>query len=413
MREHLDEILRARKIDGLLIHGSSMHNPPMVYMTGVAHVSGADLIHVTGEGSTLFHYPMEREEAAKSGLELRSYIDYPIKELLEAAGGNRTLATALRYKRILEQCGIKGGKIALMGRASLETAWPVFNALQKIIPGIEIVGDVEGELLSDARMTKDTKEIEQIREMALVTSRVVDNIRDFLHSHAARDGVLVESDGSPLTIGKCKSRIDLLLAEAGVENPEGIIFSIGRDAGIPHSVGDPEDRIALGKTIVFDIYPCQAGGGYFYDMTRTWCVGHVPDEVLAVYQDVRDCYDEMVRKLEVNKPFKECQKMACQFFEQRGHATILNDPAVVEGYNHSLGHGVGLNVHERPFSGMTARDDDLLLPGCVITMEPGLYYPSRGMGVRLEDTYYVRDDGHFEMFAHSDQDILIPVKVQL
>ena len=46
-------------------------------------------------------------------------------------------------------------------------------------------------------------------------------------------------------------------------------------------------------------------------------------------------------------------------------------------------------------------------------MEPGLYYPSRGMGVRLEDTYYVRDDGHFELFAHSDQDILIPVKVQL
>ena len=92
-----------------------------------------------------------------------------------------------------------------------------------------------------------------------------------------------------------KVSIDLLLAEAGVENPEGIIFSIGRDAGIPHSVGNPEDRIAVGKTIVFDIYPCQAGGGYFYDMTRTWCVGHVPDEVLAVYQDVRDCYDEMVR----------------------------------------------------------------------------------------------------------------------
>ena len=63
MREHLDEILRARQIDGLLIHGSSMHNPPMVYMTGVAHVSGADLIHVPGKGSTCSIFRWNGEEA--------------------------------------------------------------------------------------------------------------------------------------------------------------------------------------------------------------------------------------------------------------------------------------------------------------------------------------------------------------
>ena len=93
-----------------------------------------------------------------------------------------------------------------------------------------------------------------------------------------------------------------------------------------------------------------------------------------------------------------------------GHPTILKTPETEEGYVHSLGHGVGLHIHERPFSGVTAAPDEILSPGTIITIEPGLYYPSRGMGVRLENTYWVRPDGAFETLVNPALDLVLPVK---
>jgi Xaa-Pro aminopeptidase len=69
---------------------------------------------------------------------------------------------------------------------------------------------------------------------------------------------------------------------------------------------------------------------------------------------------------------------------------------------------VGLHVHEKPFSG--AGVADRLLPGSIFTSEPGLYYPSRGLGVRIEDTYYVRPDGSFEILADYPKDLVLPVR---
>jgi Xaa-Pro aminopeptidase len=63
-----------------------------------------------------------------------------------------------------------------------------------------------------------------------------------------------------------------------------------------------------------------------------------------------------------------------------------------------------------PFSGINATERDALVPGTVFTIEPGLYYPSRGMGVRLEDTYYTRPDGTFEVLADYPYDLVIPMK---
>jgi Xaa-Pro aminopeptidase len=75
-----------------------------------------------------------------------------------------------------------------------------------------------------------------------------------------------------------------------------------------------------------------------------------------------------------------------------------------------LGHGVGLAVHEKPFSGMGASALDILKPGVVFTIEPGLYYPSRKMGVRLEDTLYATETGEFEVCANYPLDLVIPLK---
>jgi Xaa-Pro aminopeptidase len=71
---------------------------------------------------------------------------------------------------------------------------------------------------------------------------------------------------------------------------------------------------------------------------------------------------------------------------------------------------VGLNIHESPWSGNGATEKDVLVPGAVVTIEPGLYYPSRGLGCRLEDTVTVRPDGTFEILAEFPLDLVLPIK---
>jgi Xaa-Pro aminopeptidase len=88
----------------------------------------------------------------------------------------------------------------------------------------------------------------------------------------------------------------------------------------------------------------------------------------------------------------------------------MDDPLIQEGYVHSLGHGLGLHVHEAPWSGSGATEKDLLLPGSVATIEPGLYYPSKGMGCRLENTVAVTSDGEFEVLAEYPLDLVLSVK---
>jgi Xaa-Pro aminopeptidase len=97
-------------------------------------------------------------------------------------------------------------------------------------------------------------------------------------------------------------------------------------------------------------------------------------------------------------------------FEAKGHPTIKSNPQTQDGYVHGLGHGLGLHIHEYPRFSLIASESDRLVPGVVITVEPGLYYPDRNMGVRLEDTIWVRPDGHMEILAEYPLDLVLPIK---
>jgi Xaa-Pro aminopeptidase len=410
MKQEIDSLMQKHNIDALLIVGAAQHNPPMVYFTGGGHVTGADLIKKRGESGILFHASMERDEASKSGLETRTYDNYPIDELFKQAGGNYIDALASRYKKMFEDSGITKGKIALYGATDLGAKFAIFSRLQSIMPEIELTGFVQDPIIMTAMMTKDDQEISRIHRMGQITTAVVGKVAEFLTSQKVENEVLVDKDRMPITIGHIKSKINLWLAEAGAENPESTIFAIGRDAGVPHSQGTDQDLLSLGKTIVFDIFPCEIGGGYFYDFTRTWCLGYAPEPVQKIYQDVKNVYDTIVSELKINEPFKKYQTRTCQLFEAQGHPTIMQDPATQSGYVHSLGHGVGLNIHEMPFASSKAGDHEVLAKKSVFTIEPGLYYPDQGMGVRLEDTYFINDDGLAEKIVDYPMDLILTVK---
>ncbi|HLE51947.1 MAG TPA: Xaa-Pro peptidase family protein [Anaerolineales bacterium] len=410
MISDLDQLMQSLNLDAILVTGPAQHNPPMVYLTGGAHLTSADLIKKRGSKPVLFHNSMERDEAAKTGLPTKSLSDYRLDELLKHNNGNLLQATIQRYQKMLADLDLTTARLAIYGKIDAGTAYAIFSGLESSLPGLTIVGQVGDSLLLQAMATKGKEEVERIRKMGKITTRVVGNVADFLTSHKVTDEVLLKSDGNPLTIADVKSRINLWLAEQGAENPEGTIFSIGRDAGVPHSSGNPADLLRLGQTIIFDIFPCEAGGGYYYDFTRTWCLGYAPDDVQSVYEDVLAVFHQIMGELKVNTACRDYQNRTCELFEARGHPTVKGNPQTEIGYVHGLGHGLGLQIHEYPRFSFFAPEDERLVPGSVITVEPGLYYPERGMGVRLEDTVWVRPDGQIETLAEYPLDLVLPMK---
>jgi Xaa-Pro aminopeptidase len=410
MKSDLDQLLIDNQAAGLWVTGPAQHNPAMVYLTGGGHMTMADVIKPVNKPMVLCHAPMEREEAARTGLHTINYTQFPFKERLEAAEGDRVLAQALLYKGVFEEIGLTEGTILLYGRSEVGTQYSIISKVQELLPSLTFKGDLDDAVLLQAMATKDAPEIDRIRAMGKVVQTVVSRMADFLTQHAVQEETLMKADGTPLTIGDVKGLINLWLAELGAENPEDTIFAIGRDAGIPHSNGTPSDPIHLGKTIVFDIFPCEKGGGYFYDFTRTWCLGYAPEEVQALYGQVKAVYDQVVSELETGQTAAHFQNRTCELFEAHGHPTIRQNPATESGYVHSLGHGVGLNIHEKPWFSRPSDATNTLVSGSVFTIEPGLYYPDRGMGVRLEDTYYVTPDGSFERFVDYPMQLVLPMQ---
>lgn len=408
MKSDLDQLMEAHNLDAILITGPAQHNPPMGYFTGSIHMTGGDLIKKRGSDPILFYNPMERDEAAKSGYVSKNLAEYRFDQLMKSTNGNMLQATILRYQKMLEDNGLSSGRVGIYGKMDVGSAFEIFSGLERKLPDLEIVGQLGDSLMLQAMATKDAKEVERIRAMGVVTTSIVGKVADFLTSQKSKNGVLVNSNGDPILIGDVKRKINLWLAESGVENPEGTIFAIGRDAGVPHSSGNPNDLVNLGQTIIFDIFPAEAGGGYFFDFTRTWCLGYAPDEVIAIYEDVFFVYDQIMSELEVNALCSQYQDRTCELFEERGHPTIKGNPQTQEGYVHSLGHGVGLYIHEYPRFSSNVKEDRLA-PGSVVTVEPGLYYPDKGMGVRLENTVWVRPDGEMEILADYPLDLVLPV----
>jgi Xaa-Pro aminopeptidase len=409
MKSDLDQLMAQHNLDAILVTGPAQHNPPMGYLIGNLHMTGGDLIKKRGADPILFYNPMERDEAAKSGYVTKNLAEYQFNELMKSANGNILQATILRYEKMLREYGLSSGRIGIYGKMDVGSAYEIFSGIKRNLPDVEIIGQLGDSLMLQAMATKDTDEVDRIRAMGEITTSVVGQVADFLSSQKSKNGMLVDNNGNPMLVGHIKQNINLWLAEAGVENPEGTIFAIGRDAGVPHSSGNPQDILYLGQTIVFDIFPAEAGGGYFYDFTRTWCLGYAPDEAQSLYEDVLDIYQTIMDELEVNALCSQYQDRTCELFEAQGHPTIKSDPQTQEGYVHSLGHGVGLYIHEYPRFSSNFKEDRLA-PGSVVTVEPGLYYPEKGMGVRLENTIWVRPDGKMEVLADYPLDLVLPVK---
>lgn len=411
MKSDVDRLMTDAGIDGLWITGQLSHNAAARYFVGSAHLTVIDILKPAGRAPVLFHGPMEREEASATGLQARTRAHHDWQDYLGRADNNSLRAYGLRLADEFRQLALDQARVAVYGRAEVDQFLAIKRTLLQELPHLQLLPSGEDQdVLAIARQTKDASEIAEIESVGARTIEVVDRVRSYLSEQAVREGWLVDRAGNPLTVGAVKSRIHLWLAEQGLESAEGVIFAPGREAAFPHSDGEDESRIPIGKSIIFDIYPRPIGGGYFFDFTRTWCLGSAEDDVQQAHEDVLRTAEHLRDRMRAGVDTQDLQIEADRLLEEAGHPTRLSSPETTAGFFHGLGHGVGLQVHEAPWFDEQGSRTAALESRMVITLEPGVYYPERGFGIRIEDTLMIGDVGPARVLAPYPTDLILPLK---
>jgi Xaa-Pro aminopeptidase len=163
MKKDLDALMLTRQLDALLVIGPGGHNPPMTYLTNGAELTQAILVKKRGEPPTLFHWSMERDEAAKSGLPTRDLSEFRLDLLVQQAGGDQTLGMVHLFEKILNDLGLRSGRVGLYGTFDAGRAYATFTRLGQALPELELVGETGVSVFGEAMATKDEGEVERIR----------------------------------------------------------------------------------------------------------------------------------------------------------------------------------------------------------------------------------------------------------
>lgn len=406
MKSELDRLMNERGLDAIFIAGGEGYSEVRDYMSNGAHITGGFIIKKPDADPLLIVSGMETEEAKKSGYPVQSWGTLGYYDLLQEFSPEE--AAVRMWQRCLEAAGVPAGTVGMYGRGDINQYVELVRMANAILEGYRFVGETGTTLFDEAFLTKDAEEIARIESVAQRTNEVMQATWDFIAGHRTNeDEILVNDAGEILTIGAVKRFVLVQLLDRGLEDT-GMIFAQGRDAGFPHSRGESSDPLRLGKSIVFDLFPRELGGGYHHDMTRTWCIGYAPPEVQKVYDEVMQAFDIAVENYGLGKPTHLMQEAVQDFFEANGHPTLRTDSSSQSGYVHSLGHGMGLKIHERP-SVSHIRRDDIWQIGNAVTIEPGLYYPDKGLGVRIEDLFIVMENGELRSFTPFRKDLVLPL----
>ena len=270
-------------------------------------------------------------------------------------------------------------------QASVPWSFPLEIADHLRAHGIDV--HVDHQLFDERRRRKSPRELEGLRRAQRACEAALDVARELLRN--ARPNGALELDGEPLTVERLKREIEGVFSEHGVAAEEFIV-SHGAQTAVGHEMGS--GVLLPDEPIVFDLFPRDRETGVFSDMTRTYVVGTPSDELREYHRLVKQALEETTAATKPGVNGRELMQMACDLFHEHGHKTQLHkEPGEIleSGFFHGLGHGVGLEVHEKP---ALSRSGDDLVAGDVITLEPGLYRAGMG-GVRLEDILLVTDDG--------------------
>jgi len=261
---------------------------------------------------------------------------------------------------------LKGIAERLQGRVGFEDDQVSVRLLgklkEKLGEGTELVA--AGGKVADLRRVKDEEELAAIAE----ASKLADEVWGW----ALEQGLAGRPEREVARATEARIR------ELGGDPSFPAIVAAGPNGALPHA--EPGEReIGRGELVVFDM-GAQLDG-YCSDGTRTFATGEPGEEARAVYEVVRQAQATALQAIRAGVKGEDVDTAARKPIDDAGYG---------ERFGHALGHGVGLEVHEGPR--LSQRSDDVLAPGEVVTVEPGVYLPG-DLGVRIEDLVVVSEDG--------------------
>jgi Xaa-Pro aminopeptidase len=321
----------------------------------------------------------EVDRIAEVGIEAHPWEKFGYDEMLEQALPREQIV----WQHInLNACREFGVEDAIVPRT-----FPTYVADHLRANGITVTPDPN--FFSDRRRVKNEAELAGIRRAQKAAEAGMAAAKEILARAEATNGA-VTVDGEPLTSELLKAAIRRAFTEHGVSSDDFIV-SHGAQTAIGHELGFGE--IAANEPVVIDLWPKDPESACYADMTRTYVVGTPPDELVEYHRLVKEALDRSLEATKPGVPGIEVFNLVCELFEENGQQTVLSKtPGEVleNGFFHGLGHGVGLEVHEAPNLGRGGTME--LIPGDVVTLEPGLYRQGFG-GCRLEDLVLVTEDG--------------------
>jgi len=387
LRRDLNDILAEKGAEALLLYSESFRNANMYYLTKFLAPDPFIFFKKVDSDPVIIINQMEYPRAQRESIvkDVRSYADYNFIEVVKAAkepslGNIKFIATVAKKElgtntRIYVPPNFPAMAVDVLREEGL-TIKPMFDVVEK------------------ARETKDADEIDEIRAIQAVAEEAMTEAIDLI-ANAETDTkgtLLIEKEGKKeiLTVGKVKSLFGHKFLDHGCVTEEEIIIACGSRGSDPHYFGDPRDELKANQPIILDIYPRSVRKRYWTDMTRTIVKGRAPEKVKKMFEAVLEAKNASIDALKAGALGSDVYNLCCDVLEKTGYETTRGGKQIKRGFTHSLGHGVGLDLHEDP--GLNEVYKLPLKEHSVITVEPGLYDPDVG-GVRIEDIVEVKKRG--------------------
>lgn len=276
----------------------------------------------------------------------------------------------------LERVGYEGAHVTVLSRSRSWEPPPGLDKLGLYFPEAELVPTQR--VVEDLRQVKDAGEIAAIRRAAHIGDRAFEYILDKIRPGVSERELALDLEFHMRKLG----------AEAMSFEP---IVAAAERSALPHA--HPSERLVeRGKFVLMD-FGCVVDG-YCSDMTRTVVMGPLDERHKEMYELVAASQAAGLEALGPGIACGDLDKVARTVIDEAGHS---------EAFMHGLGHGVGLEIHEAP----SLKKDvlELLEPGHVVTVEPGVYFEDWG-GVRVEDLVAVTEDG-IQFMSQAPRDLIV------
>jgi Xaa-Pro aminopeptidase len=354
-------------VPDVIIFGDTIRSPELRHEVPVAVAD--PFVYVERNGTRTAYVGSLEVPRLKDvkGLETVPLEELGLDELVEQGLGWHELTTEL----VLRACVAAQVESAVTPR---DFPLEIADYLRSHDIGVE----AQGELFDRRRRVKSPAELTGIRRSQRAAERAMGAIRDRLR------------EGGTVTCESLQAAAMHVYGEESVLVDDVVLVSSGPDTTVGHEPG--RGPIGEGEPIVVDLFPRDPGSGCYADMTRTFCLGEPPEELVRYHALVSEALELACATIRPGVTGAEAHRVVCELFEANGFETQLSkEPGEVleEGFFHSLGHGVGLEVHELPGLGRVGEE---IVAGDVLAVEPGLYRKGFG-GCRLEDLVLVTDEG--------------------